>query len=273
MNIKQEVNSILSEIRRARPLIHHLTNGVTINDCANITLAVGASPVMSTHRDEVREIVRASRALVLNIGMISDTVEEAMHIAGEEARSIGVPIVLDPVGAGATKHRRDVALGLIEKVRPTIIRGNVSELRALLGEESHARGVDSIAAEDDGLQIALRAAKTFGCSIAMTGARDIITDGQTYYLIQNGHSMLTRVTGTGCMTTSLIASALAVADRPLAAAVTGVLTMGLAGEMAHKALFGNAGVGAFHVKLFDAVFALSSIEIEQYAKIQRGEIL
>ena len=273
MNIKQEVNLILSEIRRSRPLIHHLTNAVTINDCANMTLAVGASPVMSTHRDEVREVVRASRALVLNIGMISDLAEEAMHIAGDEARKQGIPIVLDPVGAGATEHRREVALSLIADVKPTVIRGNLSEMRALLGEASYACGVDASGADDDGLAVALRTARTFGCVTAMTGARDIITDGTTYYLIRNGHSMLTRVTGTGCMTTSLIASCLAVTERPLAAAVAGVLAMGLAGEMAHKSLFGSAVIGAFKVKLFDAIFALSSIEVEKYAKIEQGEAL
>ena len=273
MNIKQEVNLILSEIRRSRPLVHHLTNAVTINDCANMTLAVGASPVMSTHRDEVAEVVRASRALVLNIGMISDPIEEAMHIAGTEAKKAGVPIVLDPVGAGATRHRCDVAQKLITNVHPTVIRGNISEMRALLGETSHACGVDASGTEDDALGVAVRVAQAFGCVVALTGARDIITDGKKYYCLQNGHTMLTRVTGTGCMTNSLIASALAVTDNALAAAVAGVLIMGLAGEVAHKSLFGSAAVGAFRVKLFDAVFALSSIEIEQYAKIEQGETL
>ncbi len=272
MNIKQEVNLILSEIRRNRPLIHHLTNAVTINDCANMTLAVGASPIMSTYRGEVADIVRVSRAVVLNIGTINDEAEEAMHIAGAEANKCGVPIVLDPVGAGTTRHRCNVAKKLIENVHPTVIRGNVSEMRALLGEESHAHGVDASGADDDGLSVATRVAQTFGCIAALTGARDIITDGKRYYRIQNGHTMLTRVTGTGCMTNSLIASALAVTDDALSAAVTGILVMGLAGEMAHKSLFGSAAVGAFRVKLFDAVFTLSSIEIEQYAKIESGEL-
>ena len=272
MNIKQEVNLILSEIRRNRPLVHHLTNAVTINDCANMTLAVGASPVMSIHRDEVAEVVCASRALVLNIGMISDAVEESMDIAGREAIRCAIPIVLDPVGAGATRHRCDVAKRLIDDVRPNVIRGNVSEMRALLGETSHACGVDASGTDDDGRSVASRVAQTFGCVAALTGARDIITDGKRYYRIQNGHTMLTRVTGTGCMTNSLIASALAVTDDALSAAAAGVLIMGLAGEMAHKSLFGSAAVGAFRVKLFDAVFALSSIEIEQYAKIEQGEL-
>lgn len=271
MDIKQSINTILTEIRRTRPLVHHLTNAVTINDCANMTLAVGASPVMATHCDEVAEIVRVSKALVLNIGMIGDAVEAAMCIAGEQAKLSGVPIVLDPVGAGATLHRREVAMSLISKVRPAVIRGNLSEMRALLGETAHARGVDSDEDNDDALQVAIRAAKTFGTVIALTGAKDIVTDGTRYYIIGNGHNMLTRVTGTGCMTTSLIGACLTVASEPLIAAVAGVTTMGIAGEMAHKTLFGNAGVGTFHVKLFDAVFALSSIEIDQYAKIEQGE--
>lgn len=271
MNIKQSINTILSDIRRTRPLVHHLTNAVTINDCANMTLAVGASPVMATHRDEVTEIVRASKALVLNIGMISDAVEEAMEIAGIEAHNSGIPIVLDPVGAGATMHRREVALSLIHKTHPTVIRGNLSEMRALLGDVAYARGVDSDEADDDALSTAMRTARAFGCIVAMTGAKDIVTDGTRYYLISNGHSMLTRVTGTGCMTTSLIGACLATASDALEAAVAGVTTMGIAGEMAHKTLFGSAGVGAFHVKLFDAVFALSSIEINEYAKIEQGE--
>lgn len=271
MTIKRSINTILSDIRRKRPLVHHLTNAVTINDCANMTLAVGASPVMATHRKEVAEIVRASQALVLNIGMISDAVEESMRVAGMQARRSGVPIVLDPVGAGATVHRREVALSLIRDTAPTVLRGNLSEMRALLGETASARGVDSDDDDNDALKVAIRAAKKFHTVVAMTGAQDIVTDGARYYIISNGHSMLTRVTGTGCMTTSLVGSCLAVTDDALCAAVAGVATMGIAGEMAHKSLFGSAGVGAFHVKLFDAVFALSSIEIDEYAKIKQGE--
>lgn len=272
MDIKQSINTILSDIRRTRPLVHHLTNAVTINDCANMTLAVGASPVMATHPDEVGEIARAAQALVLNIGMISDEVEYAMQIAGEQAHLSATPIVLDPVGAGATAHRRQVAMSLIERVKPTVIRGNLAEMRALLGMTTYARGVDSGGDADDALLVAMRVAKTMRTVVAMTGAEDIVTDGKRYYMIGNGHSMLTRVTGTGCMTTSLIGACLAVADDPLIAAVAGIVTMGIAGEMAHKALFGNAGVGAFHVKLFDAVFALSSIEIDKYARIEQGEL-
>lgn len=271
MDIKQSINTILSDIRRTRPLIHHLTNAVTINDCANMTLAVGASPVMATHQEEVEEIVRASKALVLNIGMISDAVEDAMRIAGQQANRSLIPIVFDPVGAGATKHRRQVAATLIRAVKPSVIRGNLSEMRALLGETSYARGVDSVEEDENALQVAINVAREYQTVVAMTGAKDIVTDGTRYYIVSNGHSMLTRVTGTGCMTTSLIGACLAVADEALYGAVAGVAAMGIAGEMAHKSLFGSAGVGAFHVKLFDAIFALSSIEIDEYAKIEQGE--
>lgn len=255
MDVRQTIGEALMALRRKRPLIHQLTNFVTMTDCANVTLAVGASPTMTNAVEEVGEMAAAADALVLNLGTLQTWTLDAMILAGQAAARQGIPIVLDPVGAGGTTFRTQAALRLVEALPLTIIRGNLSEITCLAAQRSGQNvGVDSHAKGTVSPETARAAARQLGSTVVITGPQDAISDGTRYLLLGNGTTMLTYVTGTGCMTTALIASFSAVAE-PFVAAAAGVMTMGLAGEMAW-ARGGHAGPGTFHQLLLDAVYSL-----------------
>src|SRR6266705_3043894 len=222
---------LLGRIREQRPLVHHITNMVVMNDTANITLAVGASPVMAHALEEIEEMVRA----------------------GKRANELGVPIVLDPVGAGATNLRTQSALRLLRELHISAIRGNASEVGTLVGVAAETRGVDSISLSEDREVVASRAAREFGCTVAITGARDVIADGQRLASVENGHPLLATITGSGCMATTLVAAFLAVESDVWLATTAGLVAMGLAGEMAAPKA---GGPGTFRSHLLDAVAAL-----------------
>ncbi|MGD0167605.1 MAG: hydroxyethylthiazole kinase, partial [Gaiellaceae bacterium] len=189
-------------IRERRPLIHQITNYVVMNETANATLALGALPVMAHAPEEVEEMASAAAALVLNIGTLSAPWIESMILAGKAANAAGVPVVLDPVGAGATRYRTDTAERIIREVRVAIVRGNAGEIATLAGQEGEVRGVDSIAVGVPVWEIAKSAARLFGCVIAVTGAVDRVSDGEDTLSVANGHKLLGVVTGTGCMATA-----------------------------------------------------------------------
>ena len=268
MAILHEAGKALQALRQKRPLIHHLTNFVTMTDCANITLAVGASPTMTNAVEEVAEMAAAADALVINLGTLQQWTLEAMLIAGKAAATRGIPIVFDPVGAGGTTFRTKAAIRLMEELPMTVIRGNLSEITCLAAHKSGENlGVDNGETRDVTLELVEHIANETGTTIVITGAQDAVSDGTRSYLLGNGCPMLTYVTGTGCMTTSLIASFASV-TAPVVAAAAGVTTMGLAGETA-LLRGGDAGPGTFHQHLFDAVYALSPRDMETDGKVLR----
>src|SRR5256886_9189741 len=223
---------LLERIRAQRPLVHHITNMVVMNDTANITLGIGASPVMAHALEEVEEMVRLARALVLNIGTLTPEQILAMLRAVKRANELGIPIVLDPVGAGATTLRTQSALRLLRELRISVIRGNASEVGTLVGVAAETRGVDSFSLSEDREVVASRAAHEFGCTVAITGARDVILEGERLARVDNGHPLLANITGSGCMATTLVAAILAVHPHPGLASIAGLVALGLAGGIA-----------------------------------------
>jgi hydroxyethylthiazole kinase len=255
---------LLTKIRQQKPLIHHITNAVVMNDTANITLAIGALPVMAHAVEEVEEMVSLAGALVLNIGTLFPAQIEAMLRAGKKANEKGIPIILDPVGAGATRLRTETALRLLSEVHISVVRGNASEVGALIGVAGETRGVEAISVRGDKESIVRNAARELGCTVAITGVRDLVTDGTQLARIDNGHPLLATITGSGCMATSLIGAFLAVEAEPVAAAVAGLVAMGLAGELAAPKA---SGPGTFRSHLLDAVAALDEAIVIERQKV------
>jgi len=253
MEILQRIADNLRGIKDKTPLIHHITNYVTVNDCANMTLAIGASPVMADDMAEVEEMVAFAGALVLNMGTLNSRTIESMVVVGKTARQLGIPIIFDPVGVGATKFRTDTAERIIREVNPTVIRGNMSEIKIIAGFQEKIKGVDSMASGEDGEQVARELSQKLGAVIAITGKQDIIAYGDKTIRIDNGHPMLSQVTGTGCMATSLIGCFCGATKDFFTGTVAGIMTMGLAGELAQNSLRAGEGIGTFRMRLFDAV--------------------
>lgn len=244
----------LRALRERRPLVHQITNYVVMNETANATLAIGGQPVMAHAREEVAEMVGYAGALVLNIGTLSPHWVEAMAFAGRAANEAGVPVVLDPVGAGATAYRTETARRLLSELRVAVVRGNAAEVATLAGREAEVRGVDSIGVADDPAELARLAARALSCVVSVTGAVDHVSDGERVIAIGNGHPLLGLVTGTGCMATAVTGCFLAVApDRPLEAAAEALVAFGAAGEDAAREA---KGPGSFHVALYDALYLL-----------------
>ncbi|MDT8902101.1 hydroxyethylthiazole kinase [Anaeroselena agilis] len=267
MELLQEIAATFAAIKANTPLVHHLTNYVTANDSANITLACGASPVMAADPGEATDMVAKAGALVLNIGTLNAAAVDTMIATGRRAGDLGVPIILDPVGAGATPARTDAAGRIVRETSPAVIRGNAAEIKTVAGLSAAIRGVDSAADEPGGEAVAAGLARRLGCVVALTGRTDIVAGAGRVCRIANGHPWLARVTGTGCMATSLIGCCLGAGASPYAAAVTGLVVMGVAGELAHRSLGPEDGIGTFRVKLFDAVFNLTPELLVSHAKI------
>jgi len=254
----------LRALREQRPLVHQITNYVVMNETANATLALGALPVMAHAREEVEEMVAIAGALVLNIGTLSPPWVEAMLAAGRAANDRGVPVVLDPVGAGATSYRTRTAKQILDEVDVSVLRGNAGEVATIVGVDAEVRGVESIGAGADPGELAREASKQLGVVAAVTGAVDHVSDGDTVVAIANGHPLLASVTGTGCMSTAVTGCFLAVADDVLAGAVAALVAFGVAGEIAAD---GAAGPGSFHVRLYDALAALDPSTLDARAKV------
>lgn len=256
--IQKECALLLGALREAAPLVHQITNYVTVNDCANAALAIGASPIMADDLQEAAEIAGISRALVLNIGTLNSRTVASMLSAGKSANLSHVPVVLDPVGAGASKFRNDTVNTLLREVKFAVIRGNLSELSFLAGLGAQTKGVDTGEADagNDPVAVAREVSRKFGCVSAITGAVDVISDGTRVVQIRNGHPMLSRVTGTGCMTSALVGAYCGAGSDYFTAAAAGVASMGLAGELAYEAA-GESGTGSFHAAIIDALSRMS----------------
>jgi hydroxyethylthiazole kinase len=254
----------LMRIRERRPLVHQITNYVVMNETANATLALGALPVMAHAREEVEEMVRLAGALVINIGTLSPPWVEAMLLAGRAANDAGVPVVLDPVGAGATTYRTETARRILEAVRVAVLRGNAGEVATLVGVEAEVRGVESMSGGADAGELARRAASALGVVASVTGAVDHVSDGARTVAIANGHELLATVTGTGCMSSAITGCFLAAGEDTLEAAAEALVAFGIAGE---DAAVTARGPGTFHANLYDALAALDPASLDGRARI------
>jgi hydroxyethylthiazole kinase len=254
----------LRRLREAKPLVHQITNYVVMNETANATLALGALPVMAHAREEVEEMVALAGALVINIGTLSPHWVDAMLAAGRAANAKGIPVVLDPVGAGATRYRTETAKRILDEVDVTVLRGNAGEVATLVGVDAEVRGVESVGAGGDPYDLALEAGRTLGVVASVTGPTDHVSDGERVAKISNGDPMLATVTGTGCMSSTVTGCFLAVAGSPFDGAVEALVAFGVAGEDAAR---GAEGPGTFHVNLYDALAALDPATLDGRAKV------
>jgi hydroxyethylthiazole kinase len=255
----------LRELRDRKPLIHQITNYVVMNETANATLALGALPVMAHAREEVEEMVALAGALVLNIGTLSPHWVEAMLLAGKAANEGDVPVVLDPVGAGATRYRTQTVKRILDEVKVTVLRGNQGEVATLVGVEAEVRGVESIDVGGEAAEVARVAGRNLSLVASVTGPVDHVSDGSRVLAVANGHELLAAVTGTGCMSSAITGCFLAAKpDAPLEAAAEALAAFGVAAEDAAAAA---KGPGSFHVGLYDALASLQPEDLEKRAKI------
>jgi hydroxyethylthiazole kinase len=255
---------LLDRIHQRHPLIHHITNWVVMNDTANATLALGALPVMSHAKEEVAEMVGAAGALVLNPGTLYPDLVDAMILAGKAANKRGTPIVYDPVGVGATTYRNDTADRILRDLRLSVVRGNSGEVGALAGAGGEVRGVESVQGVSDPAGVARELAKRKATVVAITGKRDIISDGTRVFGVDNGHELLKTVTGTGCMATTVIAIFSAVESDKLLATAAALATFGLAAQNAAR---GARGPGSFRTALLDGLYNLTPAEVTKGVRI------
>lgn len=265
----KNIGAMLEAVRANVPLIHNITNYVTVNDVANAVLAIGASPIMADDIGEAGDISAISSALVINMGTLNERTIASMIAAGKRANECGVPVVFDPVGAGASALRNDTALKIVSEVKLAVLRGNLSEVSFIAGLDVATKGVDSAAADEknDAVAVAKSVADSLGCTVAITGAVDTISDGKQTVQIRNGHPQLSKVTGTGCMTSALVGSFAGAANGDFfTAAAGGVLSMGLAGEIAYEKA-GSIGTGSFHIAIIDALSNLDAKTIQERAKL------
>ncbi len=266
----------LNNVKKVHPLIHNITNYVTVNDCANILLACGGSPIMADDPEEAADITSISDGLNINLGTLNSRTISSMRLAGQKACELGKPVVLDPVGAGASKLRTETAHRLLEEVRFTVIRGNLSEIKCLAAGEGGARGVDAdwgdrITPErvDDLIDLARAFSIKTGAVIAITGAIDLVVSAAEAYCIYNGHPMMASVTGTGCQLSALTAAFVAAnPGRAAAATSAAIAAMGLAGEQAYRRLTPEDGNASYRIYLIDAIYRLTAQELEQKARCE-----
>ena len=256
----------LRRLREAKPLVHQITNYVVMNETANATLALGALPVMAHAKEEVEEMAALAGALVLNIGTLSPHWVEAMLLAGRVANDLGIPVVLDPVGVGATAYRTDTAVRLLDELHITVLRGNAGEIATLLGIEAEVRGVESIAAGADPADLARQVAQQLGLVASVTGAVDHVSDGATVISIENGHPLLATITGSGCISSALTGCFVAVAP-VLEGAAAALAALGVAGE---DAALDAKGPGTFHSNLYDALYNLTPATLNDRARIEEA---
>jgi len=267
---------MLENVRGKCPLIHNITNYVTVNDCANIVLACGASPIMSDDQSEVEEITTICGGLNINIGTLNKRTIESMFLAGKRANALSHPVVLDPVGAGASKLRTETAQKLLEEVKFTVIRGNISEVKTLASGSGTTKGVDADVADkvsEENLDSAVAFAKAFaektGAVVAITGAIDIVADGKKAYCVRNGHPMMSSITGTGCQLSAMTAAYVtANPEHPLEAAAAAVCAMGLAGEVAHSRLTKLDGSATYRNYIIDAIYNMTPEQLEEGARYE-----
>ena len=263
------IHNIRKTVIETQPLIHCITNPISINQCANGILAIGARPMMAEHPTEVAEITRTAQALMLNLGNITDARMESMLISAKTANEIGVPILLDAVGIACSTLRREYIKDLLNTATPTVIKGNYSEILALYRDSYRSSGVDA----DSGLDIqtidhaAIFLARSLGTGILASGKVDIVTDGKSLYHIHNGTPLLSQITGTGCLQGAICASYLS-ANPGIEAVITGCTVLGICGELART----DRGTGTFLCHLMDKLSMLTDTETEENLKVEEINI-
>ncbi|MGI5931295.1 MAG: hydroxyethylthiazole kinase [Eubacterium sp.] len=270
------IKDCLENVKKKAPLIHNITNYVTVNDVANVLLAVGGSPIMSDEPEDVEDITAICDGLNINIGTLQKRSIEAMYRAGRKANALGHALLLDPVGAGASRLRTNTAVSLMEELKFDVIRGNISELKALALGSTTTKGVDADAADavteenlDRMVVFVKNYAKTCGCIIAITGAIDLVADASSCYVIRNGRREMSTITGTGCQLSGLMTAFLAAnPDSKLEAAAAAAIMMGLAGEIAVKNLTEAEGNASLRIRIIDAVCNMTGETLEQGANYE-----
>lgn len=264
-----DIALLFARMREKRPLVHHITNMVTASECANITLLAGGLPVMAHAPEEVEEMVAHAGALVLNIGTLTPMQVEAMLTAGSRANELGIPVILDPVGAGATALRTASSRRLLTELKIDIIKGNAAETAILAGGAAEIKGVESLAVSGDIAGLAAALAKAKQTVVAVTGSQDIITDGHRLVKVANGHPLMGAVVGTGCMSASLMGCLAAVTDDLLQAAVAALVIFNVAAELAASKA---AGPATFKERLFDELYRLEPDVVAAQQKIEEGMV-
>lgn len=269
-------SNALKKIKETCPLVHNITNYVTVNDCANVLLSLGASPIMADDEQEVEEITSMSSALVINIGTLNSRTVQSMILAGKKANEMNIPVILDPVGAGASRLRTETTFRLLNEIKFTAIRGNISEIKTIGSLSSTTRGVDadnsdSITHEkiSDTAEFAKKLSITTGAVISITGAIDIVSDREKSYIIKNGHPMMSKISGTGCMLSSITGAFAASGDNILDSCASAVCAMGICGEEAHeKIMKSGSGTSSFKMHLIDYMGIMDDSVLEGRAKIE-----
>lgn len=270
------LGTCLDRVRETTPLVHNITNYVTVNDVANVLLACGGSPIMSDDIQDAEDITSICGGLNINIGTLNQNTIPSMFAAGKKANELGHPVVLDPVGAGASALRTQTALKLLEEVKFTVVRGNISEIKTLASGAGTTKGVDADVADkvtEENLDSAVAFAKAFaartGAVVAITGAIDIVADAQKAYCIRNGNAMMSSITGTGCQLSALTAAFVtANPGHPLEAAAAAVCAMGLAGEVAHQRLTPQDGNATYRNYIIDAIYNMTPEQLEKGANYE-----
>ena len=262
-----EIFSMIGLIRRQSPVVHNITNYVVMNNTANALLAIGASPVMAHAEEEVAEMVSIASALVINIGTLSEHWIKSMFLAAGQAAKKGIPIILDPVGAGATAYRTKTARELIDRHPPTIIRGNASEILSLYDDQTKTKGVDSADSSDKAIETARAISQKNRCVVCVSGAVDYIAGHDKILKIRNGHPMMSRVTGLGCTASALCGCFAAVEKNDFNATAAAMAVMGIAGEMAADTA---AGPGTLQTKFLDCLYRMSEKDISERLRIEQS---
>ena len=258
-NIVYRIADNLQKIKEARPLVHHITNYVVMNDTANITLLLGALPVMAHAKEEVAEMTQMADALLINIGTLSSEWVDSMFIAGKVANDRRIPIILDVVGAGATSYRVNVSNRLLNELKISVLKGNAGEIGVLTGAGGEVRGVESVREAENLKEAVIGYAREKKLTVVVTGEKDIVTDGMNTYLIGNGDKYLTKITGTGCMSTSAIAAFCAVDKDLTFASASALACFGIAAQLASKK---SRGPGSFKANFFDSIYNLTLEDIK-----------
>ena len=274
--MEQVLKTMLENVRAKSPLVHNITNYVTVNDVANVLLAAGGSPIMSDDADDVEDITSICGGLNINIGTLNKNTIPSMFLAGKKANALGHIVLLDPVGAGASRLRTDTANRLMQEVRFDAVRGNISEIKTLCTGSGSTKGVDADAVDavteanlDDGVALVKAFAKQTGCIIAVTGAIDLVSDGERCWCIRNGRAEMSRITGTGCQLSALMTAFLvANPDRKLDAAAAAVCMMGLAGEIGWANMQPGDGNSTYRSRIIDAIFNMTGDTLEEGAKYE-----
>lgn len=274
--VEKMFKDCLENVKKQTPLVHNITNYVTVNDVANVLLACGGSPIMSDGKDDVEDITSICGGLNINIGTLNERTIESMFLAGKKARELGHVILLDPVGAGASRVRTDTAVKLMQELRPDVIRGNISEIKTLMGNSATTNGVDADVADavtEETLPEMIRAVKAFseksGSILAVTGAIDLVSDGNMCYVIRNGKPQMSKITGTGCQLSGIMTAYLvANPDNKLEAAAAAVCLMGLAGEHGWSRMQEGDGNSTYRNRIIDAVYNMDGAALERGAKYE-----